>query len=435
MLESSQHIGIIGFLATVVLVLLGLPVGISMACIGLVGFAILNGLGAMQFVLGTAVYDSVSNYSISVIPLFLMMGVFASRTRLSSDLFRFVSAFVGHVRGGLAMATIGACAGFGAICGSSLATVATISPAAMPEMKSRGYSLRLAAGSIAAGGTLGILIPPSIILVVYALLTEQSLGTLFIAALLPGVLGTLLYMLAIFVQVRIWPQMAPSGPRATWRERRRTTLEVWPILALFGTVMGGIYGGIFTPTEAAAVGASGAVLISVLSGGLTWGVIKDCIIETIELSGMIFLVMMGAKIFNFFIETTGLAELVVDLVTASGLSPLGTMALLIICYIALGCVMDALAIILLTVPVVFPLVLQLGIDPIWFGIVIVMVTEIGLITPPVGMNLFVIQGVNRDLRTSDVMMGALPFVVSDVVRILILLFVPAVALWLPQTMN
>lgn len=434
-MDFSQYIGVFGFVAAILLVLLGLPVGISMAFIGLVGFAILNGVGAMQFVLGTAVYDSVSNYSVSVIPLFLMMGVFASRTRLSGDLFRFVSAFIGHVRGGLAMATIGACAGFGAICGSSLATVATISPAAMPQMKARGYSMRLAAGSIAAGGTLGILIPPSIILVVYALLTEQSLGTLFVAALLPGLLGTLLYMLAIFVQVRMKPEMAPPGPRATWGERGRTTLEVWPILALFTVVMGGIYGGIFTPTEAAAVGAVGAVLASLLSGGLERSVAKDCVIETVELSGMIFLIMIGARIFNFFIETTGLAELVVRLVTESDLSPLGTMALLILCYIALGCVMDALAIILLTVPVVFPLVLQLGIDPIWFGIMIVMVTEIGLITPPVGMNLFVIQGVNRDLRTSDVMLGALPFVVSDVVRILILLFVPAIALWLPQTMN
>lgn len=432
---SGPIIGLLGFIATLVLIAFELPVGIAMGLVGAIGYAAINGTGAMGYVLGTAVFDSVSNYGLSVIPLFLMMGVFAARSGLSRDLFAFVNAFVGHLRGGLAIASIGACAGFGAICGSSLATVATITPVALPEMRRYGYDDKLAAGAIAAGGTLGILIPPSIILMVYALLTEQSLGKLFIAAFIPGILGTVLYSIGVVVMTRINPVLGPAGSRSTWTERWRATRTVWPVLALFGLVMGGIYVGWFSPTEAAAVGAAGAVLVAAVRGALKRDVLRDGMMETIEISGTLFLVMMGAAVFNFFIETTQLPQLLIQAVNSSGLPPLGIMALIIAFYVVLGCFMDALSMILLTVPFVFPVIKALGFDPIWFGIIIVTVVEIGLITPPIGMNLFVIIGVAKDLKTRDVVRGVVPFILCDIVRVVILVAFPILATWLPSTMR
>jgi len=431
---SGPVIGMLGFLGTLVLIAFELPVGVAMGIAGVAGYAALNGIPATGFILGTSVFDSVSNYGLSVIPLFLMMGIFASRSGLSTDLFSFVNAFVGHFRGGLAIASIGACAGFGAICGSSLATVATITPVALPEMRRYGYDDRLAAGAIAAGGTLGILIPPSIILVVYALLTQESLGKLFVAALLPGLLGTLLYAFGVVVQTRINPALGPAGPRTNWRNRGKTTLRVWPVLGLFGLVMGGIYAGWFSPTEAAAVGAAGALAIAVLRGSLKGGVLGTAVMETIELSGTLFLVMIGAAIFNFFIETTQLPQMLVQAVNSSGLPALAIISLMIACYVVLGCFMDALSMILLTVPFVFPVVKALGFDPLWFGILIVSVTEIGLITPPIGMNLFVIVGVAKDLKTSSVIRGVIPFIICDLIRVVLLVSFPIIATWLPSTM-
>jgi len=432
---SGPIIGLLGFVATLVLIAFELPVGVAMGLVGAIGYAAINGTGAMGYVLGTAVFDSVSNYALSVIPLFLMMGVFAARSGLSRDLFAFVNAFVGHLRGGLAIASIGACAGFGAICGSSLATVATITPVALPEMRRYGYDDKLAAGAIAAGGTLGILIPPSIILMVYALLTEQSLGRLFVAAIVPGVLGTVLYSIGVMVMTRVNPKLGPAGPHSTWSERWRATRAVWPVLALFGLVMGGIYVGWFSPTEAAAVGAAGAALVAVVRGALKRDVLRDSIMETIEISGTLFLVMMGAAVFNFFIETTQLPQLLIQAVNSSGLPPLGIMVLIIAFYVVLGCFMDALSMILLTVPFVFPVIKALGFDPIWFGIVIVTVVEIGLITPPIGMNLFVIIGVAKDLKTRDVVRGVLPFILCDIVRVIVLVAFPILVTWLPSTMR
>ena len=432
---SGPLIGLLGFLATLALIAIEIPVGVAMGLAGVAGYAVLNGFSATGFILGTAVFDSVSNYGLSVIPLFLMMGIFAARCGLSTDLYAFVNAFVGHFRGGLAIASIGACAGFGAICGSSLATVATITPVALPEMRRYGYDDRLAAGSIAAGGTLGILIPPSIILVVYSLLTQESLGKLFVAAFLPGLLGTLLYALGVVAQTYANPKLGPAGPRATWRERGRTTLRVWPVLALFGLVMGGIYLGWFSPTEAAAVGAAGAFAIAFLRGALKGGVLGAAARETVELSGTLFLVMIGAAVFNFFIETTQLPQVLVQSVNGAGLPPLVVILLIIACYVVLGCFMDALSMILLTVPFVFPIVKALGFDPLWFGIVIVTVTEIGLITPPIGMNLFVISGMDRTLTSGVVIRGVIPFIVCDLVRVFLLVAFPVLATWLPSTMR
>jgi tripartite ATP-independent transporter DctM subunit len=432
---TGPLVGVIGFLATLVLIAFELPVGIAMGLVGAVGYAAINGWPAMGFILGTAAFDSVSKYGLSVIPLFLMMGTFAARGGLSKDLFAFVNAFVGHLRGGFAIASIGACAGFGAICGSSLATVATITPVALPEMRRYGYDDRLAAGAIAAGGTLGILIPPSIILVVYALLTEQSIGKLFVAAFIPGVLGTTLYALGVIVQTRIAPALGPAGPRSSWAQRLRTTMQVWPVVGLFALVMGGIYLGWFSPTEAAAVGAAGAVAIAAMRGALNREMLRDGIMETIELSGTLFLVMMGAAVFNFFIETTQLPQLLIQGVNASGLPPLGIIILMIAFYVVLGCFMDALSMILLTVPFVFPVIKSLGLDPIWFGIIIVTVVEVGLITPPIGMNLFVILGVAKDLDSRKLVRGVIPFVICDVVRVALLIAFPILATWLPSTMR
>jgi tripartite ATP-independent transporter DctM subunit len=432
---SAPVIGLLGFIATLVLIAFELPVGVAMGIAGVAGYAQINGLSATGFILGTAVFDSVSNYGLSVIPLFLMMGIFAARSGLSTDLYSFVKAFVGQFRGGLAIASIGACASFGAICGSSLATVATITPVSLPEMRRYGYDDRLAAGAIAAGGTLGILIPPSIILVVYSLLTQQSLGKLFVGAFLPGILGTLLYALGVVVQTRINPKLGPAGPIASWRSRARTTVRVWPVLGLFALVMGGIYVGWFSPTEAAAVGAAGALAIAFWRGSLKGGVMRAAVMETIELSGTLFLVMIGAAVFNFFIETTQLPQALVQSINVSGLPPLAVIILIIACYVVLGCFMDALSMILLTVPFVFPVITALGFDPIWFGIIIVTVVEIGLITPPIGMNLFVIAGVAKDLKTRNVIQGVVPFILCDIVRVALLVAFPILVTWLPSTMR
>ena len=428
---SSPFVGLAGFALALLLVLLRVPVAIAMGTVGVAGFALLNGWAAVGFVLGSAPFEATFPYTLSVVPLFLAMGVFAAHAGLSGSLYRGVNAFVGHFRGGLAMASIGACAGFGAICGSSLATAATMARVALPEMRRHGYADSLASAAIAAGGTLGVLIPPSILLVIYALLTEQSIGALFAAALLPGLLGTFLYMAAVWVQVRLRPDLAPAAPRHGWDERLATLRDIWPVLVLFVVVIGGIYAGLFSPTEAAAVGAAGAVLLAWARGGLKGGVLRLCVAETAEITGMIFLILIGSAIFNFFIESTDLPQLLIDAVAGAGLSPLAVLIIAMVFYIVLGCFMDALSMILLTVPFISPLIGSLGYDLVWFGVLLVTVAELGLITPPVGMNLFVIQGVARDLKLETIVRGVVPFLLADIVRLVILIAVPALTLWLP----
>jgi len=424
-------LGIVGFGVTLLLILFRVPVAIAMGVVGAIGFGLVNGWTSVGFVMGSAPFEAVFPYSLSVLPLFLMMGVFAARAGLSTSLFRGVNAFIGHLRGGLAMATVGACAGFGAICGSSLATAATMGRVALPEMRRHGYADSLAAASIAAGGTLGVLIPPSVLLVIYGLLTEQSIGALFMAALLPGLLATLLYMAAVWVQTGLEPDLAPRADRHSWAERARTLLDIWPVALLFAVVIGGIYAGLFSPTEAAAVGAFGAVALALLRGGFTAPMFGACIAETAEITGMIFLILIGSAVFNYFIETTGLPHLLIESVEAARLTPLAVLILLMAFYVVLGCFMDALSMILLTVPFVFPLIASLGIDPIWFGILLVTVAELGLITPPVGMNLFVIQAVDRSLTLQTVVRGVLPFLAADMVRLALLIAFPGLTLFLP----
>jgi tripartite ATP-independent transporter DctM subunit len=431
---SGPLLGLCGFLAALALILLRVPVGVAMAVVGIAGFAWLAGWRGATFVLGAAPFEAVFPYSLSVVPLFVMMGVFAARAGLSQSLYDAVNAFIGHIRGGLAVATIGACAAFGAICGSSLATVATIGRVAMPEMRRHGYDDRLAAASVAAGGTLGVLIPPSIILVIYGLLTETSIGALFMAALIPGLLGTLLYALAIIVQTRIAPVLGPAGRRQSWPRRLAALSRVWAVALLFFLVIGGIYWGWFSPTEAAAVGAGGAFLFALASRQLTRSVFLECVIETARTTGMIFFILIGAALFNYFIEMTGLPRLLVQWVGTGAFAPFTVLLLVMLFYVVLGCFMDSLSMILLTVPFVFPMMAALGFDPIWFGILLVTVAEIGLITPPIGLNLFVVQGVAPELRQVTVVRGILPFFAADLVRLALLVAFPVLTLWLPTRM-
>ncbi len=431
---SGPFIGLFGFAAALVLILLRVPVGIAMGVVGVGGFAFVSGWRQTEFVLGIAPFEAVFPYSLSVVPLFVLMGAFAARAGLSKSLYDAVNAFIGHARGGLAMATIGACAAFGAVCGSSLATVATMGRVAMPEMRRHGYHDRLAAASVAAGGTLGVLIPPSIILVIYGLLTETSIGALFMAALIPGLLGTVLYMLAIFVETRINPALGPGGPRQDWGARMRALSRVWAVALLFALVIGGIYAGWFSPTEAAAVGAFGAFLFALAQGRMSRAVFVDSAVETLRTTGMIFLILIGAGLFNYFIEISGLPSLLVGSIEDTGLSPFAVLLIIMLFYVVLGCFMDSLSMILLTVPFVFPVVSALGFDPVWFGILLVTVAEIGLITPPVGMNLFVVQGVAPGLKQATVIRGILPFFAADVVRLTLLLAFPVITLWLPMRM-
>ncbi|HET6519645.1 MAG TPA: TRAP transporter large permease, partial [Geminicoccaceae bacterium] len=394
----SPAAGALGLLALIALLALRVPVAVAMGVVGAVGFGLLNGWDAAGFVLGVVPLEAVMPYGLSVVPLFVLMGAFAARAGLSASLYRGVNAFLGHYRGGLALATIGACAAFGAICGSSLATAATMARVALPEMRRYGYRDSLAAGAVAAGGTLGVLIPPSVILVIYALVTEQSIGALFAAALLPGLLGTVLYMAAVAVRLRLDPSAGPAGRRFGGRERLRAVAETWPVFLLFALVIGGIYLGWFSPTEAAAVGAAGALLLAWLRGGMTRGEAWAAVLETARTTAMIFLILVGAALFNDFLETAGLPAALAGAVAGSGLPRYAVLVLLMLCYLVLGCFMDSLSMMLLTLPVVFPLVTSLGFDPVWFGILLVTVVEIGLITPPVGLNLFVIQSVDPELR-------------------------------------
>jgi len=425
--------GALGFLAVLVLIALRAPVAIAMAVVGALGYGLVNGWSTLGFVLGRAPFESVFPISLTVVPLFVMMGVFSAYGGLSSSLYRLVSALIGHLKGGLAMATIGACAVFGAVCGSAIATAATMGRVAMPEMRRAHYDDRLASATIAAGGTLGVMIPPSILFVLYGLMTEQSIGKLFAAGVLPGIAGMLLYMAAVRYTTWRHPAQGPAAPRAAREERRKALLGVWPVLLLFGVVLGGMYVGFFSPTEAAGVGAFGAILISFLLGRMDRKGFFSAVRETALTTGMIFMILIGAGIFNYFIDSTGLTDGLIGAVKDAGFSPWMVMFLLMAMYFVLGALMDELAMMLLTVGPVFKLIMALGFDPIWFGVMLVTVCEIGMILPPVGINLFVIQNV-AGLPLLTIVRGIAPFVAADTVRLLLISLVPALATWLPGRM-
>lgn len=431
---SITAISIIALISLFGLMALRVPIAIAMGVVGAVGGWAVNGYDSVAFIMGSVPFESVFPYSLSVIPLFILMGVFAARAGLSRALFDAVHAFIGHYRGGLAMATVGACAAFGAICGSSLATAATMCRVAMPEMRRRNYDDGLASATVAAGGTLGVLIPPSVIMVIYALLTEQSIGRMFAAALIPGFLATFLYMLSIWIQTVRKPELGPADDKVNWSGRIKAMGNVWSVVLLFGVVIGGIYAGWFSPTEAAAIGAAGAFVLAWAKKQLTRQVILECLSETATTSGMIFLILIGTSVFNYFVETTGLPQALVQFVGELGWNPYIILVLLIVFYVILGCFMDALSMILLTLPFVYPMILALNFDPIWFGVIMVSVVEVGLITPPVGMNLFVIMASTPDLRLQTIARGVVAFLLADLTRLVLLILFPALSLWLPHVL-
>jgi C4-dicarboxylate transporter, DctM subunit len=429
--------GLIGLAAMMVLALLRIPIALAMGIVGIVGYAYMRDWNwTVAFAIAqTKIYETGRNYTLSVVPLFILMGNFVTRAGLSQELFRAAYAFIGHLRGGLAMATIVACAGFGAICGSSIATAATMAKVAYPSMKRFGYSDRLATGAIASGGTLGILIPPSTIMVIYGIITETNIGALFAAGIIPGILAATLLCLA--VQWVTWRDSAagPRGERTPWRGRWLALKDVWPVALLFAFVMGGIYGGLFTATEGAGMGAFGAMIFALWKRALSWRSLYAALVESARTTAMLFLILIGAFVFADFINITTMPSDLKNFVTGFGIHPIMVVVAICAIYVILGTAMEELSMILLTIPVFFPLILHLGYDPIWFGILIVCVVEIGLISPPVGMNLFVLKTLLPQVGTGTVFRGVVPFMTADVVRLGILIAFPILSLYLPSLMK
>ncbi|KKM12736.1 C4-dicarboxylate ABC transporter permease [Clostridiales bacterium PH28_bin88] len=428
-------VGVVGVFVMFVLMALGMSIGVAMAVVGFVGFAYVVSWDAAVGLLKTVPYSSAANYALSVVPLFVLMGQFAFSSGLSRELYFVCYRWLGHLPGGLAMATIGGCAGFAAICGSSPATAATMGTVALPEMKKYNYHPSLATGSIAAGGTLGILIPPSVGFVIYGIITENSIGKLLLAGVVPGVVLTLLYMIAIYLVVRNDPSKGPAGPKVSFSEKIKALKDVWGILTLFLVVIGGMFVGLFTATEAAAVGAFGAFLFLAFRGKLTWETLKDCLLGTGRTTAMIFVILIGAYIFGYFLTVTKIATSLAEFISTLPVPSTLILISILIVYIILGCIMDALAMILLTVPIFYPVITSLGFDPIWFGVIMVVVMEQALITPPVGMNVYVIGGVAKDVPLDTIFKGVIPFWLAIMVFLAILIAVPQLALFLPNIMR
>ncbi len=431
---SNEAIAVIGFVTLFVLMLLRVPVGMAMGLVGVTGFGYLVGFTPAMKLVGQTTMRTVTDYTFGVIPMFLLMGAFVSVSGISRELFRAANTFVGHWRGGLGIATIAACGAFAAISGSSVATAATFSAVAYPEMRRFNYPQSFATGVIAVGGTLGAMLPPSTVLVVYGIITEQDIGKLFIAGVIPGLLAIVMHMITIFIIGRVRPNFLPQGPASSWRARALAMRDVWSPLLLFLFVIGGLYGGFFVPTEAGAVGAIGAFLIGTIRGKLSGEGVRQSLLQATRTAAAVFTVLIGALFFGRFLTITQTPQHVTEFFLSLGVGPYGVLALILAMYIVLGCLMDALAMIILTVPIVFPAIQALGFDPIWFGIIIVMTVELGLIHPPVGMNVFVIKSVIKDVSMSTIFLGVLPFVVTDLIRLAILVAVPRLATWLPSAM-
>jgi tripartite ATP-independent transporter DctM subunit len=438
---SGLTVAALGFATMLLLIAVRMPVGLSMLVTGTAGYAYLSGWLPFLAYMKTNPYYQFANYTLSVIPLFILMGAFAEQSGMARDLFSAARSLVGHIRGGLALAVLGACTVFGAICGSSVATTATFGRAALPELRRHGYDPGFATATIAVGGVVDLLIPPSIILVVYAIATEQNIAKLFMAALVPGLLAVAFYAVVIAVVVRRNPEIAPIQERAGGGESARALLLTLPALVVLTLVIGGIYGGIFTPTEAAAVGTVAMLVIGLLQRRLDWMKIKEAIVQTAQTAGMIFIILLGAEVFDAFLALSQLPARAAELVSNSGLPPYAIMAVLMLFYILLGAVMDELAMILLTLPVFFPIVraLDFGIPPdevgIWFGILVLMVVGIGLTAPPIGLNVFVVSGIARDVPIQKTYRAILPFIVADIIKIGLLILFPGLALWLVRLLS
>jgi len=424
-----------GFALMFVLMFLRVPIGVAMGIAGVVGYGLKSGWGAGFALLGQVPWSVVTDYSFSIIPMFVLMGAFAASSGMSRDLFHMGEVWFGHRRGGLAIGTVFACAGFASINGSSVATAATMSTVALPEMRKRHYHPGFAAGVVAAGGTIGIMIPPSVIFVLYGIMTETDIARLFFAGVLPGLLAVAMYSVTIAI-VGAWrPQWLPRGDRFGWGARWRSLRNIWPVMLLFVFVLGGMYGGLFTSTEAAGMGAMGALLLGVARRTLDRRAIMECLVGSLQVTSSIFVVVIGAYLFGYFLTITQTTQALVAWLTALPIGAYGILALILVGYFILGAVMDELAMILLTVPIVFPVIMQLGFDPIWFGVIIVMAVTLGMICPPVGINVFVINSIARDISLPRIYAGVTPFIVSDIVRLVILCAFPSISLVLPNAMD
>ena len=448
---TGLELALIAFALLLLAIFLRMPIALAMGLTGFFGTWVIFGRpDPMLAQLKTLSYDTFSSYSLSIVPLFLLMGNLATKSGMSAALFEAASDWLGHRKGGVAMAAVGACAGFGAICGSSLATASTMGRVALPEMRARGYSDALATGVLAAGGTLGILIPPSIILVIYAILTEQNIVKMFMAAMIPGILAAIGYMITVAIYVRIRPNAAGTALRVPYKHRFKTLLRVWPVVLIFGLVIGGIAAdwdwgkdgvqALFTPTEGAAFGVVATAVYGVLGGGLNWRGFWDSVLETANASAMIFLIVLGAQLFNSFLAITQAPQMLVDWVVMQGYTPLTVLIVMLLFYLIFGCVMDSLSMILLTIPIFFPIILSqdfgLGAEgtAIWFGVLALIAVEVGLITPPVGMNLFIINSLAKDIPITRTYVGVLPFILSDLVRVGLMIAFPGITLWLVSVM-
>jgi tripartite ATP-independent transporter DctM subunit len=428
-------IALAGFAVLLALILARMPIAAAMALVGVGGTAWIAGWPAALAIVRQGPFERATSYTLVVIPLFVMMGYLAARAGLSQKLFHAANVWLGHWRGGLAMATVGACAGFSAICGSSVATGATMCTVALPEMRRFRYADSLSTGSIAAGGTLGILIPPSIIFVIYGIMTEQSIGKLLLAGIVPGLVLTLLFLAAIAVVTAVNPTLGAPGPAATWGQRLRSVGDVWEVLVLFAIVIGGLYFGLATPSESAAFGAVGALFFGLAKRSLGWRGLLSALDETVRTTAMVFFIVIGADLFGYFVTLSQMPMRLAAWLGMMQVAPVVVLWAIIVTYIVLGALMDELAMILLTVPIFFPVVTAVGYDPIWFGVIIVLVVQIGLIAPPVGLNVFVIGGIARDVPLATIYRGVLPFIAAQILMLVLLTLWPGLALVLPATMR
>ncbi|MBW8638438.1 TRAP transporter large permease [Hoeflea sp. WL0058] len=426
---------LLGLACLILLVLIGFPLAFVMAFVGLSGLTLLIGFEPAVGQLARATVDTMTDYTFSILPLFLLMAHFVARSGLAAELYAASYAIVGHWRGGLAMSTIIACGGFSTISGSSLATVATMAPIAMPEMQARGYRRELATGAIASGGTLGILIPPSIILVVYGNLTETDIGELFIAGIVPGLIGLAFYVGAVVAVTWFDPAAGPAGEKMAWRERLRALGRVWGLVLMFVTIIGGIYLGLFTPTEAAGAGAIIALIFALVRRSLTWPIVVDTFVKTAVTTAALLMLVASSQIFATFINISGLPRDLLDLIARTSMAPWMVIAIICAAFLVLGCALEAFSLVLLFVPIVYPIVASLGFDLIWFGILLVVVVEVGLISPPVGLNVFVLKSVVPGIPLATIYRGILPFIFADVTRLLLLCLAPWLVLFLPNAMH
>jgi C4-dicarboxylate transporter, DctM subunit len=428
-------IGALGLGAMFALILLQVPIGFAMIATGITGFGLIAGFGPAMSILATEPASNIASVDLAVVPLFLLMGSFASAGGLSADIYTVAYALLGHKRGGLAYATVGGCGLFGAICGSSPATAATFGRVALPEMLKRGYAPSFAAGTIAAGGTLGSIVPPSVIMIIFAVVAQQFILALFVAAIIPAIIAILFHVLAVTIYIRVNPEAGPAGLRTSWPERWQAIKSAWAVMILVLAVIGGIYGGVFTVNEAAAVGAALSFLFALARRRLTWSTFWKALIETASNTAMIYVIIFGASIFSYFINVAHVPEAMTAWVQGLPLPPLAIIFVLLVIYVILGCIFDTVSAMLITLPFVLPIVTGLGYDPIWWGIINVVVVELGMITPPIGINVFVLYGVARTIPLSQIFRGVMPFVASDFCRLMLLTLIPALTLWLPRLFN